>query len=85
MSLRISRAISAQTSVRELQKTQTSKRQVCSFAHDTNVDVVHCITLSQQHSGRKVGIIELCVESCPMLVSIADRHKYYYDNVHALA
>jgi len=50
-----------------------------------HVDVVHCITLHQQHPCRKVEIIGLRVESYVRLVPRPDLQKYYHDDVHESA
>ena len=47
--------------------------------------VAYCIILPQQHSCRKVGFIELRVESYPRLVPRPDHQKHDYDDVHKSA
>jgi len=73
-----SRIHCARTSARELCKTQTSVRFARLHMIQRHVDFVHCIILLQQHSCRKVGIIELRVKSCLRLVPRPDHQKCYH-------
>jgi len=64
---------------------QTKVTSACWYMIHRHVDIVHCITLPQQHPCRKVAIIQLRVESYLRLVPRPDPKKYYHDDVHESA